>query len=175
MTRKVADCRNYPSEMNCTLTISGEEDEVVRAAAEHAISVHGHDDTPELRDDIRRLLEDEAPAAAAAGTGAGAPAGDGMHFVQLIEFRTTKRDEVNQLIDEWENATGGKRTASRAVLTADHEQPNSYYEFVEFPSYDEAMRNSALPETEALSRRMRELCDGEPTFHNLDVVRAEKL
>ncbi len=59
MTRKVADCRQYPSEMNCTLTISGEEDEVVRAAAEHAVSVHRHADTPELREEIRTILQDE--------------------------------------------------------------------------------------------------------------------
>lgn len=57
--RKVADCRDMPSESGCTLTISGEEDEVVRAAAEHAASVHGHTDTPELRDEVRRGLKDE--------------------------------------------------------------------------------------------------------------------
>ncbi|MEW1548012.1 DUF1059 domain-containing protein [Streptomyces tsukubensis] len=59
MTRKVADCRKYPSESGCTLTISGEEDEVLRAATAHAVSVHGHTDSPELRKDIRGLLEDE--------------------------------------------------------------------------------------------------------------------
>ncbi|WP_235037278.1 DUF1059 domain-containing protein [Actinomadura sp. K4S16] len=41
------------------LTISGEEDEVVRAAAEHAASVHGHDDTPELREEIHTQLKNE--------------------------------------------------------------------------------------------------------------------
>ncbi|MGK5633004.1 DUF1059 domain-containing protein [Streptomyces sp. URMC 123] len=59
MTRKVADCRRFPSESNCTLSISGEEEEVVRAAAEHAVSVHQHTDTPELRREIRAMLQDE--------------------------------------------------------------------------------------------------------------------
>ncbi|MCX5436778.1 MULTISPECIES: DUF1059 domain-containing protein [unclassified Streptomyces] len=59
--RKVVDCRDMPSETNCTLAITGEEDEVVRAAAEHAVSVHGHTDTPELRNMIRSGLKDEAP------------------------------------------------------------------------------------------------------------------
>ncbi|MFH8434114.1 DUF1059 domain-containing protein [Streptomyces sp. NPDC018007] len=59
MTRKIADCRKYPSETNCTLTITGEEDEVVRAASEHAASVHGHQDGPELREQVRGMLEDE--------------------------------------------------------------------------------------------------------------------
>ena len=57
MARKVADCRRYPSEINCTLTISGEEEEVVQAAAQHAVAAHGHEDTPELREQVRGLLE----------------------------------------------------------------------------------------------------------------------
>ena len=59
MSRKVADCRRFPSESNCSLTIAGEEEEVVRAASEHAVSVHGHEDTPELREEVRSMLEDE--------------------------------------------------------------------------------------------------------------------
>jgi uncharacterized protein DUF1059 len=57
MGRMMADCRRWPSESNCSLTIIGEEDEVVRAAAEHAMSVHGHEDTPELWEQTRKLLE----------------------------------------------------------------------------------------------------------------------
>jgi Protein of unknown function (DUF1059) len=57
MTRVMADCRRFPSESDCSLTIVGEEDEVVRAAAEHAASVHGHEDTPELREQLRAMLE----------------------------------------------------------------------------------------------------------------------
>ncbi|MDT9693516.1 DUF1059 domain-containing protein [Streptomyces sp. P9(2023)] len=63
MTRKVADCRKTPSIMNCSLTIIGEEEEVVRAAAEHSVSVHQHEDSPELRKMIRESLEDEKVAA----------------------------------------------------------------------------------------------------------------
>jgi predicted small metal-binding protein len=59
--RKVADCREFPSESNCTLTISGQEEEVVRAASEHAVSVHGHSDSPELREQVRSTLKDEIP------------------------------------------------------------------------------------------------------------------
>ncbi|MFC5180813.1 DUF1059 domain-containing protein [Actinomadura harenae] len=59
--RKVADCRQFPSDINCTLTISGEEDEVLRAATEHAVSAHGHTDSPELREQLRGMLKDEVP------------------------------------------------------------------------------------------------------------------
>ena len=59
MGRVIADCRRWPSDSNCSLTIIGEEDEVIRTAAEHAASVHEHEDTPELREQIRGLLEPE--------------------------------------------------------------------------------------------------------------------
>jgi len=53
----MADCRRWPSDSNCSLTIIGEQEEVVRAAAEHASSVHGHEDTPEMREQLREFLE----------------------------------------------------------------------------------------------------------------------
>ena len=57
MSRMMADCRRWPSEADCSLVIIGEEDEVVQAAAQHAASVHGHEDTPELREQLRGFLE----------------------------------------------------------------------------------------------------------------------
>ncbi|MEA2349736.1 MAG: hypothetical protein QOG86_677 [Thermoleophilaceae bacterium] len=59
MGRVMADCRRWPSDSNCSLTIIGEEEEVVRAAAEHAASVHGHEDSEEMREQVRGLLEPE--------------------------------------------------------------------------------------------------------------------
>jgi predicted small metal-binding protein len=59
MARKVIDCRDMPSDSGCTLTIAGEEEEVVRAAAMHAADVHGHEDTPELREQLRSALKAE--------------------------------------------------------------------------------------------------------------------
>jgi predicted small metal-binding protein len=66
MDRKYVDCREMPSESNCSLYISGTEDEVVRAAAEHAASVHAHEDTPEFREEIRGALHDEQVAVGSA-------------------------------------------------------------------------------------------------------------
>jgi predicted small metal-binding protein len=64
-TRKVIDCRNFPSEKNCTLAISGKEEEVLDAAVVHAATVHGHENTPELREQIRSMLKDESETRAA--------------------------------------------------------------------------------------------------------------
>lgn len=57
--RKIMDCRLYPSDNNCSLCITGTEEEVLTMATEHAIKSHGHKDTPELREQLRQLLKDE--------------------------------------------------------------------------------------------------------------------
>jgi predicted small metal-binding protein len=58
MTRKYIDCREFPNEASCTLEISGTEQEVLDNAVVHAVSVHGHENTPELREQLRGLLKD---------------------------------------------------------------------------------------------------------------------
>ena len=63
MDRKYIDCREYPSESGCTIAISADsEDEVVDAAAQHAAKVHGHQDSPELRQQLRTMVKEGAPA-----------------------------------------------------------------------------------------------------------------
>ena len=94
-----------------------------------------------------------------------------MTFVQIIEFRTDKPDELNTLLDEWLDKTQGKRTATRAVQGRDRDRTDTYLQIVEFPSYEEAMTNSKLPETAEVAARLEEVCDGPVTFRNVDVVR----
>ena len=66
MERKYIDCRAYPSEMNCTIMISADsEAELMEAAVQHAVSVHHEQDTPELRNELRKLMK-EMPMARAA-------------------------------------------------------------------------------------------------------------
>ena len=57
--RKSIDCREYPSDRNCSLKISGTEDEVLEMAMQHACASHGHENNPELREKLRSLLKDE--------------------------------------------------------------------------------------------------------------------
>jgi len=65
MARKFIDCREYPSEMNCTVFMSADsEDELLEAAVQHAVAVHGHTDNPELRETLRSMFKDEAKMAA---------------------------------------------------------------------------------------------------------------
>jgi len=57
--RKFIDCRNYPGERNCSLRISGTEDEILEIAVQHAVTSHGHPNTPELREQLRSMLQSE--------------------------------------------------------------------------------------------------------------------
>jgi hypothetical protein len=57
--RKSIDCRDFPDDSGCTLYLSGEEDHVIRAAAEHAVSFHSRADTPELREWLHSNLKDD--------------------------------------------------------------------------------------------------------------------
>jgi hypothetical protein len=58
--RKSIDCRNYPSDKNCSLKLSGTENEVLDAAVQHAVSAHGHQNSPKLRGQLKSMLKDES-------------------------------------------------------------------------------------------------------------------
>lgn len=64
MARMVIDCREYPSESNCTVSIAADnEDELLEAAVQHATTVHGHEDTPEFREQLAKLFKTEEATA----------------------------------------------------------------------------------------------------------------
>jgi predicted small metal-binding protein len=65
MTRKYIDCREMPSESNCDIAMAGSEEHILEAAVTHAVTAHGHEDTPELREQVRQTLKDEVPGALA--------------------------------------------------------------------------------------------------------------
>lgn len=64
MSRQYIDCREFPSEMNCTVAISADTpDELLEAAVQHAVAVHQHKDSPELRKQLRELFKEGTPPA----------------------------------------------------------------------------------------------------------------
>ncbi|MGW3242826.1 ester cyclase [Streptomyces sp. NPDC001070] len=98
-----------------------------------------------------------------------------MTFVQIIDCRTSRYDDMNRLMDTWIEATKGKRTATHSMVGRDRSGADHLVEIVEFPSYEEAMRNSTLPETNRIFEEMVALCEEAPTFTDLDVLRDEQL
>src|SRR5947207_8504639 len=93
-----------------------------------------------------------------------------MEFIQIIEFRTSKLAEVQEVGNEWEKATEGKRKAGRSILCEDRDKPGRYLQIVFFESYEAAMENSAMPETDTLSKRMMSSPHGPPSSYNLNVI-----
>ena len=92
-------------------------------------------------------------------------------FVQIIEFRTSRIDEIRELAEKWN--TGQSGLAVRGTVASDRDEDNRYFNIVEFESYEKAMENSGRPETDAFAKKMAELCDGPPTFGNYDLLSEE--
>lgn len=93
-----------------------------------------------------------------------------MAFVQIIEFRSSRIDEILKLNDEWTDRAGSETTARRGVLCEDRDDPGHYVQVVFFDSYDSAMKNSELPITQEFAAKMSALAEGPAKFYNLNVV-----
>lgn len=94
-------------------------------------------------------------------------------FVQIIEYRTSKPDEVAALMEDFRakrEAEGDGPAPTRGTTCADRDDPGRYFAIVEFESYEAAMENSQRADTTEMSEKMMELCDGPATFYNLDQV-----
>jgi predicted small metal-binding protein len=64
MARKMIDCRQIPNDIGCTLTIAGQEEEVLDTAVAHAVATHGYEQSPELRETLRGALVAAEPVMA---------------------------------------------------------------------------------------------------------------
>jgi hypothetical protein len=92
-------------------------------------------------------------------------------FVQIIEFQTSRPDEVRALGEEFRKNREAAEGSSpvRMMACADRDNPGHYFNIVEFASYEEAMANSERADTTQFAARMMELCDGPTTFRNLEL------
>jgi hypothetical protein len=92
-------------------------------------------------------------------------------FVQIIEWKSTRIDEIRALQDEYRGSQADVDGGPLSItVTADRDRPDTYLTLVHFADYDAAMANSARPETSEFAQKMGALCDGPPSFFNLDVV-----
>ncbi len=91
-------------------------------------------------------------------------------FIQLIEGHTARADEMAAASEEFERTSAGRGTVRRVIRTQDRDDPSRFVVIAFFDSYESAMENSNLPETEEFAQKMMGLVDGPPTFHNLEVV-----
>ena len=98
-------------------------------------------------------------------------------FIQTVTFRTSRIDEVRKLAEgqrDRRSAAGDTDKPISVSLCADRDTPDQYTVVIEFASYEAAMANSNHPDTQEMSQQMAKLCDGPPTFTNLDVLDQHK-
>ncbi|MFB6726221.1 hypothetical protein ACFCV3_38990 [Kribbella sp. NPDC056345] len=96
-------------------------------------------------------------------------------FVQIIEYRTSKPDEVAALAEayrEKRDAAGDGPRPVRSVMCSDRNDADRYFTVVEFASHEEAMENSARSDTGEFAAALMELCDGPTKFYDLDVLQS---
>ena len=99
---------------------------------------------------------------------------DASTFLQIAEIRMNDPDVALRTLEEtedaWRAATVGRRTALVERLYADRDRPGIYFAVNEFPTYDQAMENSSLPETSDLAAAAGEIVDEVVSYRNLDLV-----
>lgn len=95
-----------------------------------------------------------------------------MSFIQIEDLHTDRIGEISDLADQWRRDTAGRRTLLSDRVYVDRSDPTHYVTVNEFASYESAMVNSALPETDALAARFATLVTGEVRYADLDLVAA---
>src|SRR5215471_20461510 len=94
-----------------------------------------------------------------------------MEFVQVIEFTTTRYDEVRAIgnrFAEMRRAGGGPKPQTILFLK-DRDRPNTYRTVARFASYEEAMENSNRDDTTKMAGEISALCQDQ-TFQNFDLL-----
>ena len=99
-----------------------------------------------------------------------------MRFVQTIWFSTDRFDAMQALMDRWteEGNRGQAPGLIRTTVAKDRDHDGMYLVIAEFEDYEQAMKNSERPETDAFAREMATMTNGEPSFGNFDVVRVDE-
>lgn len=97
-----------------------------------------------------------------------------MRFVQTIWFATERFDEMQALMERWAQDTGQAPGLIRTTVAKDRDHDGMYLVIAEFEDYEQAMKNSERPETDAFAREMATMTNGAPSFGNFDVVRVDE-
>jgi hypothetical protein len=90
-------------------------------------------------------------------------------FIQVIQSKSSRHDEVRALMHEWAEMPDDGSTGFLGA-TYGFTDDDDFLGVIRFESKEKAMANSARPETDAMSKRMAELLDDPPTFYDCDDV-----
>jgi hypothetical protein len=93
-----------------------------------------------------------------------------MSFIQTLSFVVRDEGQLKKLMDEWEKDAGPARGFQRTWILKDRERPNAYLVSAEFSSYEEAMKNSNRPETDAMAKKLLAMVEGGVEYRNYDLI-----
>lgn len=94
-----------------------------------------------------------------------------MTFIQTISFSTGRIDEMQKLMERWDQEQSEPAPGLRGTrILKDRDSENAYMVIAEFENYELAMENSNRPETDAFAKEMGKLTDGPMTYGNYDVI-----
>ena len=97
-----------------------------------------------------------------------------MTFIQTISFTTSRMDEMQKLMDAYDDEPQSRPGFIGSKVLKDRDKENTFLVIAEFESYELAMENSARPETDTFAKQMAELSDGSPAFTNYDLIYEDK-
>lgn len=62
MARYYIDCRDYPSDKNCSVALSADsKEELLQAVIQHGTKVHGYEDTADFREQMMGVFKEGTP------------------------------------------------------------------------------------------------------------------
>jgi len=89
-------------------------------------------------------------------------------FIQIIQGKCTRQDELHALADRWREEVG--EAPGWLGGTYGFTDDDMFVGVVRFESREAAMANSARPEQTAWAEKMMELMDGPVEYHDCDDV-----
>ncbi|MBO0844002.1 MAG: hypothetical protein J2P22_01130 [Nocardioides sp.] len=90
-------------------------------------------------------------------------------FIQVIQGKCTRQDELRAMADSWREELGGGAVGWLGG-TYGFTDDDSFIGVVRFESHEAAMANSSRPEQSAWAEKMMAMMDGPVEFHDCDDV-----
>ena len=119
---------------------------------------------------LRARIESVRKRRRASDNVAGRPSLLPTRFFRLIEFQTSRIDDVRALHRRWLNETACTVAATSMHMAGDCDRHNRYVWILEFPSREDAACIDALEETPYVAEQLSKLADGPAVVRNLDAL-----
>ncbi len=90
-------------------------------------------------------------------------------FIQLVEYETDDIEAIEKALVRFRDEHPGVMTFTTSRVAEDRDQPGTYISIVEFPSYEEAMKQSNHPALSEFVESIGPELMANRRFRNLEV------